>query len=162
MINDISAYSIDSNMFTTIIRLNVPYVLMHMKGIPKTMQTQTQYNDVVAEVFQFLGIKKHELTSEGLNDIIIDPGFGFGKTIEQNFKILKNLELFEALECPILVGLSRKSLIYKTLQISPDEAITGSTVLHTIALLKRADIIRTHDVKETKQVIKLLTAYFYA
>jgi dihydropteroate synthase len=159
MINDISAGSIDNNMFDTVIRLNVPYVLMHMKGIPKNMQQLANYEDVVGDVIQFLGVKKHELISNGLNDIIIDPGFGFGKTVDQNFKLLKNLDCFKILNCPILVGLSRKSLIYKTLQITPDESLLGSNVLHALALLNNADIIRTHDVKETLQTIKLIDAY---
>lgn len=159
MINDISAYSIDREMFSTIIRLNVPYVLMHMKGIPQNMQQQANYDNVVAEIIQFLGTKKHELTSNGLNDIIIDPGFGFGKTIEQNFTILKNLNILEVLECPVMVGLSRKSMIFKTLQISPEESLNGSSALHALALLNNADIIRTHDVKETMNTIKLFNAY---
>ncbi len=159
MINDISAYSIDNNMFQTILQLNVPYVLMHMKGNPQNMQQQTNYQNVVAEVLRFLGEKKFELTSNGLNDVIIDPGFGFGKTIQQNYQLLKHLQDFEVLECPILVGLSRKSMIYKTLQLTPEESLIGSTVLHTLALLNHADIIRTHDVKETVQTIKLIETY---
>ena len=159
MINDISAYSFDSAMFDTIIQLNVPYVLMHIKGTPQTMQQQASYQDLIAEIIQFLGEKKHELTSNGLNDLIIDPGFGFGKTIQHNYKLLKNLKDFEVLECPLLVGLSRKSMIYKTLAINPDEALAGSIALQTISILNNADIIRTHDVKETVQTIKLIEAY---
>jgi len=159
MINDISAYSFDSAMFDTIIQLNVPYVLMHIKGTPQTMQQQASYQDLIAEIIQFLGEKKHELTSNGLNDLIIDPGFGFGKTIQHDFELLKNLKDFEVLECPLLVGLSRKSMIYKTLAINPDEALAGSIALQTISILNNADIIRTHDVKETVQTIKLIEAY---
>ncbi len=159
MINDISAGNIDSEMFFTVVRLNVPYVIMHMKGIPKNMQQNTNYEDVVSEVIQFLGAKKYELTSKGLNDIIVDPGFGFGKTIEQNFKLLKNLNSFMILDCPILVGLSRKSMIYKTLQITPEDSLVGTNVLQSIAILNNADIIRTHDVREAIHTIKLTMSY---
>jgi len=159
MINDISAYSIDPNMFKTIIELNVPYVLMHMQGNPQNMQQNPQYNDVVNDVFQFFGEKKHELTSFGLNDIIFDPGFGFGKTLQHNYQLLKNLNDFRVLESPILVGLSRKSMIYKLLNISSEQALNGTTVLHTLAILNGTDIIRTHDVKETQEVIELLNFY---
>jgi len=132
---------------------------MQMQGNPQNMQQNPQYNDVVNDVFQFFGEKKHELTSFGLNDIIFDPGFGFGKTLQHNYQLLKNLNDFRVLESPILVGLSRKSMIYKLLNISSEQALNGTTVLHTLAILNGADIIRTHDVKETQEVIELLNFY---
>jgi dihydropteroate synthase len=159
MINDISAYSIDKKMLDTVVRLNVPYVLMHIQGNPQTMQQNPQYEDVVNEVFQFLGAKKSELTSKGVSDIIIDPGFGFGKTIRHNYQLLKHLNDFRALECPVLAGISRKSMIYKLLHIKPTESINGTAVLSTIALWQGSDILRTHDVKETKEAIEIIS-YF--
>jgi len=162
MINDISGYTIDPNMFNTIIRLNVPYVLMHMQGTPENMQNNPSYSDVSNEVFQFLGKKKHELTAQGVNDIIIDPGFGFGKTLEHNYQLLKHLYDFRSLECPILVGLSRKSMVFRLLNISPEESLNGTSALHTIALLNGADIIRTHDVKEAKEIVDIIQFYFNA
>ncbi len=159
MINDISAWNIDPLMFETIITLNVPYVLMHMKGTPENMQINPTYNNVVEEVYRFLGQKIYELNSHGISDIIIDPGFGFGKTIEHNYQLLKKLELFKTLPYPLLVGLSRKSMVYKLLNINPDDSLNGSTAITTIALLKGADIIRTHDIKETKQLIDIINTY---
>ncbi|NSW46255.1 MAG: dihydropteroate synthase [Bacteroidales bacterium] len=162
MINDISAYAIDPHMFNTITRLNVPYVLMHMQGTPENMQNNPSYNDVSNDVFQFLGKRKHELTAQGLNNIIIDPGFGFGKTLEHNYQLLKHLNDFRSLECPILVGLSRKSMVFRLLNIMPDESLNGTSALHTIAILNGADIIRTHDVKEAKEIIDIVQFYFNA
>lgn len=162
MINDISAYSLDKNMLKTIIELNVPYVLMHMQGNPKNMQQNPAYNNVVDEVFQFLGKKKYELEANGVNDIIIDPGFGFGKTIQHNYQLLKNLNNFNALGCPILVGLSRKSMIYKLLNTKPENALNGTTVIQTLALINGADIFRTHDVKETKEILDIVDYYWNA
>ncbi|MCX7862388.1 MAG: dihydropteroate synthase [Bacteroidales bacterium] len=162
MINDISAYSLDTEMLETIKRLNVPYVLMHMKGNPQNMIQQAIYNDVVAEVFQFLGEKIHELQTYGINDIIVDPGFGFGKNIEHNYTLLRNLEVFKALERPIMVGISRKSMIYKLLNITPNEALHGSLLLQGLAIINGADIIRTHDVKETVQTLQLIEKYLHA
>lgn len=162
MINDISAWSIDNEMFDTVVKLNVPYVLMHMKGNPQNMQQVAEYDDVLAEVLQFLGTKKHGLTSNGVNDIIIDPGFGFGKKIEHNFKLLKHIHVFKALECPIMVGLSRKSMIYKTLNIQPEQSLEGSILLQSLAVLNGADIIRTHDVKQTMLSLKLIDSYLNA
>lgn len=159
MINDISAWTIDKEMFDTVIKLNVPYVLMHMKGNPQNMQQIANYDDILSEILQFLGTKKHELTSNGVNDIIIDPGFGFGKKIEHNFKLLKNIHVFNALECPIMVGISRKSMIYKTLNITPEQSLEGSILLQSLAVLNGADIIRTHDVRETVQSLKLIDSY---
>ncbi len=159
MINDISAWSIDKEMFATVIKLNVPYVLMHMKGNPQNMQQVAYYDDILAEMIQFLGTKKHELNANGVNDIIIDPGFGFGKKIEHNFKILKNIHVFNALECPVMIGISRKSMIYRTLNITPEQSLEGSILLQSLAILNGADIIRTHDVRETVQSLKLIDLY---
>lgn len=159
MINDVSAYSIDQRMFNTIIELNVPYVLMHMQGNPQNMQKNPQYDNVQNDVFQFFGKKIYELKAQGLNDIIVDPGFGFGKSLQHNYQLLKNLNHFKALNCPILVGLSRKSMVYKLLETTPEKALNGTMILQTIAILNGADIIRTHDVKETNEIITLLEYY---
>lgn len=159
MINDISAYSIDQKMFNTIIELNVPYVLMHMQGNPQNMQKNPQYDNVENEVFQFFGKKMYELKAQGLNDIIVDPGFGFGKSLQHNYQLLKHLNNFKALNCPILVGLSRKSLVYKLLETTPEKALNGTVALQTIAILNGADIIRTHDVKETYEILTLIDYY---
>lgn len=155
IINDISAGSIDSDMINTIAALKIPYVLMHMKGTPKTMQNEPGYNDVTREVLDFFIAKMSELKNAGITDIIIDPGFGFGKNINHNFELLKNLGVFKMLEKPILVGISRKSTIYKTLGVKPEEALNGTTVLNTIGIMNGASILRVHDVKEAKEVIKL-------
>ena len=158
IINDISAGSLDPLMIPTVASLKIPYVLMHMKGTPSNMKQEAVYQDVTREVFDFLSFKMAELTKAGIRDIIIDPGFGFSKTIDHNFEMLKNLEVFKLLGAPLLLGLSRKSMIYRTLGISAEEALNGSAVLHTIGLEKGADIIRTHDVKETMEAILLLEA----
>ena len=159
IVNDISAGTIDANMVATVASLNVPYILMHMQGDPQTMQQNTIYQNLVLDVFDFLNRKIKELHEAGIHDIIIDPGFGFGKTIEQNFELLNALEFFTQLSKAVLVGLSRKSTIYKTLKIAPEEVLNGTTVLHTIALLKGASILRVHDVKEAKQAVQLVRAY---
>jgi len=159
IVNDISAGSMDEAMIETVAAMQVPYVLMHMKGTPQTMQQQANYDDVTKEVLDFFILKKSELEKSGLSDIIIDPGFGFGKTIGQNFELLRNLPVFKMLNCPLLLGISRKSSIYKTLGISPEEALNGSTVLNTIGLLNGAMILRVHDVKEAIEAIKLVDAY---
>ena len=156
IINDISGGSMDENMVSTVASLNVPYVLMHMKGTPDTMQQDTKYKNVTLDVLDFLIGKKNELHKTGIHDVIIDPGFGFGKTITQNFELLRNLGVYKMLQCPIILGISRKSTIYKTLGITADDALNGSTVLHTIGLLNGADILRVHDVKEAKELIKLV------
>ena len=156
IINDISGYEFDKMMFETVVDLNVPYILMHMKGTPGTMQQNPEYKDITSEILKWFGAKTTKLQSEGVKDIIIDPGFGFGKTIDNNYEILNRLEDFSILGLPILAGLSRKSMIWKTLGVSPEEALNGTSVLNTIALNKGADIIRVHDVKEAVQTIKLV------
>jgi dihydropteroate synthase len=159
IINDISAGSMDEAMLPAVKTLNVPYVLMHMKGTPADMQLQPQYDDVVKEVLDFFIRKVTELHRMGIKDIIVDPGFGFGKTIGHNFQLLKQLSVFTMLDCPLLLGISRKSTVYKTLGIPVDDALNGTTVLHTIGLMNHASILRVHDVKEAKQAIRLMEAY---
>jgi dihydropteroate synthase len=157
--NDVSAGSIDDALLKTVADLKVPYVLMHIKGHPQTMQLNPTYENVVTEVFDSLNFKIAELIKAGITDIIVDPGFGFGKTIQHNFQLLKKLSYFQQLHKPLLVGLSRKATVYKTLQTTPADALNGSTVLHTIALLNGALILRVHDVKEASDAIKLFTEY---
>lgn len=158
IVNDVSAGSIDNKMFSTVASLNVPYILTHMKGIPQTMQHSPQYDNVTREVLDFLIAKTDLLKNSGVNDIIIDPGFGFGKTIAHNFELLRNLSVFKIIPHPLLLGISRKSTIFKTLGITADEALNGTTVLNTIGLMNGADIIRVHDVKEAKEAIQLVDA----
>ena len=158
IINDISAGSMDKRMIETVARLKVPYILMHMKGTPQTMQQNPVYENVTREVLDFFIAKTNELKKAGVLDIIIDPGFGFGKTIDHNFELLKNLSVFKMLDKPVLVGISRKSTIYKTLGISVSEALNGSTVLNTIGLMNGASILRVHDVKEAKEAVTLFSA----
>ena len=158
IINDISGGQFDPLLMETIGKHNIPYVLMHILGTPKYMQKKPQYNNVVQEVLYYFSKKVQEAYSNGINDVIIDPGFGFGKTLEHNYELIKNLDLFQTLELPILTGVSRKSMIYKLLSISPDEALNGTTVLNTLALYKGANILRVHDVKEAKECIDLLQA----
>jgi len=155
IINDISAGMMDREMLSTATSLKVPYVAMHMKGTPQTMQRDASYNDISREVLDFFIQKKDECNKAGINDVIIDPGFGFAKTIDHNFELLKNLSIFKMLDAPLLVGLSRKSIVYKTLSISIEEALNGTTVLHTIALMSGANILRVHDVKEAKEATRL-------
>lgn len=159
IINDISAGSMDEKMIRTVSKLNVPYVLMHMQGNPAIMQQAPSYTDVVKEVLDFFIFKTDELRKEGIKDIIIDPGFGFGKTISHNFQLLKNLGALKMLGAPILAGLSRKSTVYKTLKVPVEESLNGTTVLNTIALINGASILRVHDVKEAKQIISLFSEY---
>ena len=158
IINDISAGSMDENMFATVAALQVPYVLMHMKGTPQAMQESPRYDNVTREVLDFFIGKIDELKKAGINDIIIDPGFGFGKTIAHNFELLRNLAVFKIIDHPLLLGISRKSTIYKTLAVQPTEALNGTTVLNTIGLMNGASILRVHDVKEAKETIKLTAA----
>ena len=157
MINDISAGSIDEKMMQTVAELQVPYVMMHMKGNPQTMQSLTQYENITKEMLLYFSEKVAQARSLGINDLIIDPGFGFAKTTEQNFEVMNNMELFQILELPMLVGVSRKSMIYKTLETEPDFALNGTTVLNTIALQKGANILRVHDVKEAIETVKLVS-----
>lgn len=160
IINDISAGTLDADMIKTVAGFkNVPYICMHMKGTPQTMQSLAVYDDVVKELLDFFIFKTEECRLAGINDVIIDPGFGFAKTIEHNFSLLKNLELFQMLNRPILAGISRKATIYKTLGLTAAEALNGTTVLNTIALLNGANILRVHDVKEAREAIELLTVY---
>lgn len=156
LINDISAGNLDKTMFDTVANYQVPYIMMHMKGTPQSMQKQATYSDVIKDLRSYFSEKIRETTSKKINDIIIDPGFGFAKTTEQNYTLLNHLDLFQTFGLPILIGLSRKSMIYKVLGSSPQEALNGTTALHTIALLKGANIIRAHDVKEAMECVKLV------
>jgi len=158
LVNDISAGTMDKNMIPAVSSLRVPYVLMHMKGTPQTMQLSASYENVTKEVLDFFIVKVEELRSAGIHDIIIDPGVGFGKTISHNFELLNHLAVFRIIECPLLLGVSRKSTIYKTLGVTAVEALNGSTVLHTIGLLRGAEILRVHDVREAKEAIRLVAA----
>ena len=155
LINDISAGKLDDNMLATIGKLGVPYIMMHMKGNPKTMQQQTNYVDLVKEVITYFAERITAAHQAKINDIIIDPGFGFAKTTEQNYKLLNHMELLQMLDKPMLAGVSRKSMIYKTLKTTPDQALNGTTALHMVALQKGASILRAHDVKEAMECITL-------
>ncbi len=159
LINDISAGRFDPGMIPALSREKVPYIMMHIQGRPATMQDHPTYQDVVAEVQQFFAKRIAEASDEGLNDIIIDPGFGFGKTVEQNFALLAHLDRFMAFHRPVMVGLSRKSMINKVLHTNPSEALNGTTVLNTIAVLKGAHILRVHDVREATEVVALCREY---
>jgi dihydropteroate synthase len=157
VINDISGGAIDKQMFETIAKLNVPYVLMHMRGVPQTMQQFTDYGNCVEEIMMFFAEKMRVLRLLGVNDIIIDPGFGFSKTIEQNYELMRYLKEFSRMfECPVLVGISRKKMIYELLGNSVDDCLNGTTALHTFALLNGADILRVHDVKEAVEAVKIV------
>ena len=155
LINDISGGNRDPELFETIGRLKVPYILMHMKGTPQNMATQNQYENMIQEICNYFSEKIESLKKAGVSDIILDPGFGFAKNIAQNFELLKHLNSFEFLGLPILVGLSRKSMIWKSLNIPPEQALNGTTVLNTLALQAGASILRVHDVKEAKECIQL-------
>lgn len=155
MINDISAWSIDPEIFNVVVEYKVPYVLMHMKGTPTNMQQNAKYENVVLEVLDFLIAKVGQLAEAELHDVIVDPGFGFAKTSEHNFDLLQNLHAFRILEKPIMAGLSRKSTIQKTLNVSADKALNGTTALNMVALQQGAHILRVHDVKEAVECIKL-------
>ena len=155
IINDISAGNLDDKMLEVIAQYNVPYIMMHMRGTPETMQSMTEYEDVVKEVLFYFSEKIRKARSLEINDLIVDPGFGFAKTIAQNYEVMQKLELFHHLELPILIGISRKSMIHKTLGITADEALNGTTVLNTFALSKGAQILRVHDVKEAVESVKL-------
>ena len=155
IINDISAGNLDEKMMDVVAKYNVPYIMMHMRGTPQTMQSQTNYENIIKEMLYYFSEKVSKARSIGINDLIVDPGFGFAKTLEQNYEILQNLELFKMLDLPILAGISRKSMVYKPLGVTANEALNGTTVLNTIALTKGANILRVHDVKEAVESVKL-------
>ncbi len=159
IINDISAGEADPAMFQTIADLQVIYCMMHMRGTPQTMQTLTDYDNLLSQIIHYFQVKIDTLHRLGVKDIIIDPGFGFAKTTEQNYELLRNLHYLHTLNLPILVGLSRKSMVYKPLSITPQDALNGTTVLHTLALTQGANILRVHDVKEAVEAIKLYELY---
>lgn len=156
MVNDVSGGQADANMFALVGKLQVPYVLMHMRGTPQTMQQLTKYEDILTELMFFFGERILQLQQHGCHDVIIDPGFGFAKTVEQNHYLLHNLSVFRPLGKPLLAGISRKSMIWKKLGISPEEALNGTTALHTVALLQGVQILRVHDVKPAVEIIRLL------
>ena len=156
MINDISGGEADSKMFSAVVRVNVPYIMMHMKGAPATMQNNAVYDDIVADILKYFSEKIFRLRTAGVKDIIIDPGFGFAKTTDHNFELMSRLEDLGIAGLPIMVGISRKSMIWKTLDITPDEALNGTTALHAVALLKGADILRVHDIKEAVEAVRLV------
>ncbi|MFD1605793.1 dihydropteroate synthase [Flavobacterium artemisiae] len=155
IINDIAAGELDNKMFEVIAKYNVPYIMMHMRGNPQTMQSLTQYDDIIKEMLFYFSEKVKKARSLGINDLILDPGFGFAKTTDQNFEVMQKMELFNVLELPVLAGISRKSMIYKTLNTIPQEALNGTTFLNTIALTKGAKILRVHDVKEAVECVTL-------
>ncbi|WP_346881437.1 dihydropteroate synthase [uncultured Algibacter sp.] len=158
MINDISAGKLDKNMLSTIASLHVPYIMMHMRGTPQTMQQLTQYDNLTKDILFYFSERIAKAKALGITDIIVDPGFGFAKTLDQNFELLNKLELFKMIEKPLLVGISRKSMIYKTLDTSANNALNGTSVLNTVALQKGASILRVHDVKEAVESVKLIEA----
>ena len=157
IVNDISGGNLDSNMFETVSKHKVPYILMHMRGNPENMMSKTNYENVTKDVCKYFSQRINKAHSCGINDIIIDPGFGFSKTTQQNYELLNNLEFFKEFQRPIIIGISRKSMIYKTLNTTPDKALNGSSVLHTISLMKGANILRTHDVKEAVECVKIVS-----
>jgi len=155
IINDIAAGELDNKMFDVIAKYNVPYIMMHMRGNPQTMQSLTQYEDIVKEMLFYFSEKVQQARVLGINDLILDPGFGFAKTTDQNYEVMQKMELFNVLELPVLVGISRKSMIYKTLNNTAQEALNGTTFLNTFALTKGAKILRVHDVKEAMECVTL-------
>ena len=158
IINDIAAGEMDGDMFRTVADLNVPYIMMHMQGTPHNMQQNPHYDNLLKEVFMYFARKVQQLRDLGVKDIILDPGFGFGKTVEHNYELLAHLEEFRIFELPLLAGVSRKSMIYRLLGTTPQEALNGTTVLDTICLLKGADILRVHDVREAVETVKIVEA----
>ncbi len=157
IINDISGGDLDAAMFQTVAQLGIPYILMHSRGTPETMMRLTQYDDLVKDILDSLHARLHALTLLGVKDVLIDPGFGFAKTVDQNFALLNRLADFHILERPLLVGLSRKSTVWRTLEVTPAEALNGSTVLNTVALLRGASVLRVHDVKEAVEAVTLVS-----
>ena len=158
IINDMAAGEMDGDMFRTVADLNVPYIMMHMQGTPQNMQQNPHYDNLLKEVFMYFARKVQQLRDLGVKDIILDPGFGFGKTVEHNYELLAHLEEFRIFELPLLAGVSRKSMIYRLLGTTPQEALNGTTVLDTICLLKGADILRVHDVREAVETVKIVEA----
>ncbi|WP_029037970.1 dihydropteroate synthase [Salinimicrobium xinjiangense] len=156
LINDISAGNLDEKMMETVAQLQVPYIMMHMRGNPQTMKDLNHYEDLIQEIIFYFSEKIDRARALGINDLILDPGFGFSKNIHQNFELLSKMELFQTLDLPLLAGLSRKSLIYKTFHTIPDEALNGTSVLNTVSLMKGARILRVHDVKEAVECVKLV------
>lgn len=160
IINDIAAGEMDADMFSTVVELNVPYIMMHMQGTPQNMQQHPHYDNLLREVFLYFARKVQQLRDLGVKDIVLDPGFGFGfgKTLEHNYQLMAHLEEFRLFELPLLVGVSRKSMIYRLLDTTPQEALNGTTVLHTLALMKGADILRVHDVRQAVEAVKIVEA----
>nr|WP_299384630.1 dihydropteroate synthase [Allomuricauda sp.] len=156
MVNDISAGNLDSNMFATIAKRQVPYIMMHLKGTPQSMQKEAVYDDLILDLRAYFSKKVNEAASLKINDLILDPGFGFAKTTSQNYTLLNHMDQFQTFGLPLLIGLSRKSMIYKILETTPKNALNGTTALHAIALLKGANILRVHDVAEAMECIKLI------
>lgn len=156
IINDIAAGEMDGRMFKTVARLGVPYIMMHMQGTPQNMQKEPHYDNLLKEVFMYFAKKIQQLRDLGAKDIILDPGFGFGKTLDDNYKLMAHLEEFSIFELPLLVGVSRKSMIYRLFDTSPQEALNGTTILNTVALMKGADILRVHDVREAVEAVKIV------
>lgn len=158
IINDIAAGEMDAQMFETVARLGVPYVMMHMQGTPQSMQREPHYENLLRDVFLYFARKVQQLRDLGVKDVVLDPGFGFGKTLEHNYELMAHLEEFSIFELPLLVGVSRKSMIYRLLGGTPQDALNGTTVLDTIALMKGANILRVHDVREAVEAVKIVTA----
>ena len=158
IINDISGGELDAGMFDTVARLQVPYILMHMKGTPRTMQQAPRYDDLLTEMLQYFGRKTEQLHEMGVKDIILDPGFGFGKTMSHNYELMQRLQDLCVLGLPLLVGVSRKSMIYRLLGTQPEDALNGTTVLNTMALMKGASILRVHDVKAATEAVRIVQA----
>jgi dihydropteroate synthase len=156
MVNDISGGHLDSHMLDFVAEANVPFIAMHMRGTPQEMKKLVEYDDLISEMIKYFSEIKRNANKRGVSDVIIDPGFGFAKTLDHNFQIIKHLEDFHLLDCPMLIGVSRKSMIFKHLDISPSEALNGTTVLNTVALLKGANILRVHDVTQAQEAIHLV------
>lgn len=158
IINDIAAGELDGDMFPTVAELNVPYVMMHMQGTPQDMQQHPHYDNLLREVFLYFARKVQQLRDLGVKDIVLDPGFGFGKTLEHNYRLMAHLEEFRLFGLPLLVGVSRKSMVYRLLDTTPQEALNGTTVLHALALMKGADILRVHDVRQAVEAVRIVGA----
>lgn len=156
MVNDVSGGNFDAHMFDTIGKLGVPYILMHMQGTPIKMQENPEYEDIIRDISLFFTDRVKKLTKAGVNDVIIDPGFGFGKTLEHNYELLNRLDSFKVFQLPLMVGVSRKSMIYKLLKSNPEEALNGTTVINTLALMGGADILRVHDVREAVEAVRIM------